>query len=69
MKLINLLYKDIFLMSLSFGLSPFGRHHLGTSTKGEQSQTYTFQQTDTVQQGLEGVFAWVSYLKSCLLCG
>lgn len=33
MKLFKLAYKDIFLMSLSFGLSPFGRHHLSAATR------------------------------------
>lgn len=50
MKLFNLANKDVFLMSLAFDLSPFGRH-LGPASKGEQSQTFAFLQTGPRQPG------------------
>lgn len=45
MKLFSVAYKDIFLMSLSLGLCPFGRQQQGTATTGKQSKAFTFLQT------------------------
>lgn len=64
MKLFSLAYKDIFLMPLSFGVSPFGTLHLSTATKG-RARRFTFKHVQVSK--IQSVFAWVSCLKNCFI--
>lgn len=50
-------YKDIFLMSLSLGLYPFGRQHQGTAITGKQSKAFTFLLLRPREQDPEFFFA------------